>query len=425
VKVLEEEEKKFANELAELLKLLTEGKRDLELEDVELTVKELVLEPSALASAALKTFAPSKVKAVAPPVPPAPPKIKPKAILEARFNPFVQEYPGQIREVTFGATKSEGGSRGKTIVVGGATTPSLYLFEKTLPHPPVVTVDTFDMKVTLPKAIRTHVEEVWEDTAAWAKMAVDKWGAEMLTIHLLSTDPLIKDTSPAEAAKTVEEILQAVDVPLIIGGCGDPKKDAQVFTKVAEVAEGERVLLSSVTLDMDEAGVLEGVAKAAGKHGHLVLAFTALDLNRAKELNRKLCEYLPEGNIIMDLTTAALGYGLEYSFTIHERARMAALMGDSELQYPVLAGTTNAWAAREAWLKLGPEWEPRSLRGPIWETITALTLLLAGVDVFMMMHPDAVKTIKKLIGQFMSRGNANPEKIANWVDARIQRKNGV
>ena len=408
----EEREKKAATELAGLLELLgLEGKKEIELEDVELSVGELVLQPSALAA--------TVAKAVAPPVPLAPPKVKPTTILEAPFTPFIQEYPGQIREVTLGATKSEGGSRGKRIVIGGATTPAFYLFEKAPPHPPVISVDTFDMKVTLPKAIRTHVEEVWEDTTAWAKMAVDKWGADVLTLHLLSTDPLIKDTPPAEAAKTVEEVLQAVDVPLIIGGCGDPKKDAEVFTKVAEVAEGERVLLSSLTLDMDEAGVLEGVAKAAGKHGQLVLGFTALDLNRAKELNRKLYDYVPEDRIIMDLTTAALGYGLEYSFTIHERARMAALMGDSGLQHPVLAGTTNAWAAREAWIKLGPEWEPRSLRGPLWETLTALTLLLAGVDVFMMMHPDAVRTMKNVIQQLMTRGKAKPEKIANWVNTKI------
>jgi len=319
----EEKEKKTFAKLDELMELLgLTGTKEIELEDVELNIGELVLQPSVLASPVLK--------AVAPPTPSAivQPKVKPIKILEASFTPFVQEYPGKIREVTLGATKSEGGSRGKTITIGGSSTPALYIFEKTPTHPPVIAVDTFDMKVTLPKAIRVHVEEVWEDTAAWAKMAVDKWGVDLVTVHLLSTDPLIKDAPPAKAVKTVEEVLQAVDVPLIIGGCGDPKKDAEVFTKVAEMAEGEKVLLSSLTLDMDEVGVLEGVAKAAGKHGQLVLGFTALDLNRAKELNRKLCEYMPEGNIIMDLTTAALGYGLEYSFTIHERARMAALMGD-------------------------------------------------------------------------------------------------
>jgi len=414
---LGEEEKKVATKLAELLKLLgLEDNRDIELEDVELTIGEIILDPSALTSATLKAITPPKMKAV-PPL--APTKAKPTTILEAPFTPFVQEYPGKIREVTLGATKSEGGSRGKPVVIGGATTPAFYLFEKTPPNPPVISVDVFDMKVTLPKAIRMQVEDVWEDTAAWAKRAVDKWGAKVLTLHLLSTDPLIKDTSPAEAMKTVEEVLQAVDVPLIIGGCGDPKKDAAVFTKIAEMAEGERVLLSSVTLDMDEAGVLEGVAKAAAKHGHLILGFTALDLNRAKELNRKLCDYIPEGDILMDLTTAALGYGLEYSFTIHERARIAALMGDTELQHPVLSGTTNAWAAREAWMNLGPEWEPRSLRGPLWETVTALSLLLAGVDLFMMMHPDAIRTMKKVTQQLMTRGKAKPEKIANWANAKI------
>jgi acetyl-CoA decarbonylase/synthase complex subunit delta len=408
----EEKEKNAATQLTRLLELLgIEGKGEIELEDVEFQIGELILQPSAIARAALK--------AVTPPAVLAPLKVKPTTILEAPFKPFVQEYPGQIREVTLGATKGEGGSRGKTIKIGGSTSPAFYLFQKVPPHPPVIAVDTFDTKVRLPKAIKMHVEEVWEDTAAWAKMAVDKWGADLISVHLLSTDPLIKDTKPAEAAKIVEEVLQAVDVPLVIGGCGDPKKDAEVFTKVAEVAEGERVLLSSLTLDMGEAGVLDGVVKAAAKYGQLVLAFTALDLNRAKELNRKLYDHVPEENILMDLTTAALGYGLEYSFTIHERARMAALMGDSELQHPVLAGTTNAWAAREAWMKLGPEWEPRQLRGPIWETITALTLLLAGVDVFMMMHPDAIKTMKKLIEQFIRRGNAKPEKIAGWVNARM------
>jgi acetyl-CoA decarbonylase/synthase complex subunit delta len=407
-------EEKPDTKLAELLKLLgLDSGRDIELEDVELDIGEIVLDPSVLSSAALKAITPSRMKAVAPPT------LKPTTILEAPFTPFIQEYPGKIREVTLGATKSKGGSRGKPVTIGGATTPAFYLFEKTPPNPPVISVDVFDMKVTLPKAIRTQVEDVWEDTAAWAKRAVNKWGAKVLTLHLLSTDPLIKDTSPADAVKTVEEVLQAVDVPLIIGGCGDPKKDAAVFTKVAEMAQGERVLLSSVTLDMDEAGVLEGVTKAAAKHGHLVLGFTALDLNRAKELNRKIADYLPEGDILMDLTTAALGYGLEYSFTIHERARMAALMGDTELQHPVLSGTTNAWAAREAWLNLGPEWEPRSLRGPLWETVTAMSLLLAGIDLFMMMHPDAIRTMKQVIQQLMTRVNAKPEKIANWVNAKI------
>jgi len=381
----------------------------IELEDVEINVDELEIQ----ISPAVK----------APPVPPkpvAPPKPeKPEVILEAPFVPHVEEYPGRIREVTLGATKKQGGSRGKTVTIGGETSPSYYLFERAPPHPPVVSLDVFDMPLSLPKALKMHVREVMDDPVAWAKMSVEKFGADVITIHLLSTDPLIKDTSPKDAAKTVEDVLQAVDVPLIVGGCGDPKKDSEVFAKVAEVAHGERVLLSSLTLDMDEAGVLGKVAKAAAEYGHLVLGFTALDLNRAKELNRKLYQFVSEDSVLMDLTTAALGYGLEYSFTIHERARLAALMGDTELQHPTLSGTTNAWAAREAWMKMGPKWEPRELRGPIWETVTALSLLLAGVDLFLMMHPRAVQTIKEVIQRFSSMGKADPQKIAEWVTVKI------
>ncbi|MEM2273307.1 MAG: CO dehydrogenase/acetyl-CoA synthase subunit delta, partial [Candidatus Bathyarchaeia archaeon] len=312
-----------------------------------------------------------------------------------------------------------GGTREKVIKVGGEATPTFYLFEEVPLNPPVISADIFDMEVPLPKAIKMHVQEVIGDPAAWAKLAVDKFGADLITVHLVSTDPLRKDAPPSDAAKIIERILQAVKVPIIVGGCGDPKKDTEVFKRVAEVAHGERVMLSSVTLDMAEAGLLEEVAKAAREHGHVVLAFTAMDLNQAKELNRKLYDYLPRESIIMDLTTAALGYGLEYSFTVHERARLAALAGDQELQHPTSSGTTNAWAAREAWLKLGPEWEPRELRGPLWETVTAITLLLAGVDIFMMMHPAAIRTVKETISNLYKRGRAKPEGVADWISIKI------
>jgi acetyl-CoA decarbonylase/synthase complex subunit delta len=121
----------------------------------------------------------------------------------------------------------------------------------------------------------------------------------------------------------------------------------------------------------------------------------------------------------MDLTTAALGYGLDYAFTNMERARLAALMGDPELAHPMSSGTTNAWAAREAWMKMAPEWEPRELRGPLWEVITALTLLLAGVDLFMMMHPAAVKTVKDVIAQLMGGKSGNTEKLVEWVTVKV------
>jgi len=404
----EDEEKKallkFGPELFEILAKMQE----VELEDVDLDVGDLEiwLQPSAVAAQPRTVPAALGIGR----------KVKPANIIEVDFVPPVETYSGRITEVQLGATKSEGGTRGKSVIIGGERSPAYYLFENSTPHPPVITQDVFDMKVPLAKAVKMHVEEVVGDPAAWAKLAVDKFGAEMITLHLVSIDPLLNNTPPKEAAKTVENVLQAVDVPLVIGGCGDPQKDFAVFKEAAAVAQGERVLLSSITLDMD----IQKSAMLAKKHGHVALAFTSMDLNHARELNRRLYEFLPKEQIIMDTTTAALGYGLDYAYTVMERARLAGLMGDPELQHPLSSGTTNAWAAREAWMKMAPEWGPRELRGPIWEVITALTLLLAGVDVFMMMHPAAIKTVKDVVGKLttgVTRGK--PEQLNDWVTVKI------
>jgi acetyl-CoA decarbonylase/synthase complex subunit delta len=272
------------------------------------------------------------------------------------------------------------------------------------------------MKISLPRAVKMHVKDVLEDPAAWAKLAVEKFEADLVTVHLVSIDPLVKDASPKEAVKTIGDVAQAVDVPLIIGGCGDPVKDANVFEAVAEAFAGERFLFSSITRDMDT----ERCAKFIKKHGHVALAFTPMDLNLARELNRILYDFLPKSDIIVDLTTAALGYGLDYAFTNMERARLEALMGDIELAHPMCSGTTNAWAAREAWMELSPEWEPRELRGPLWELTTALPLLLAGVDLFMMMHPAAVKTLKNIIDQLMRGDSPKTDyDLTRWVSTGI------
>jgi acetyl-CoA decarbonylase/synthase complex subunit delta len=346
-------------------------------------------------------------------------KARPAELIAAPFVPQAAEYQGKVREVTLGATKSEGGSRGRAFSIGGATMPAYSAITHPPIHDPVISLDVFDMEISLPRVLKEHVREVMHDPAEWARLNVNKLGADMVTVHLMSTDPLIRDTSPSQAAKTVEDVLEAVDVPLIIGGCGDPKKDAEVFAHIAETADGERLLINSVTLDMAEQKTLEKVATAARDHGHVVLAFTGLELNSAKELNRRLYAYLPPEQIVMDLTTVALGYGLEYSFSIYERARFAALMGDDELSHPVISAPTNAWAAREAWMQLTPEYGSRELRGPLWETINALTLLLAGVDLFLMMHPAAVRTLRGVVHQLDTPGQEPADRIQDWAGVRV------
>lgn len=400
---LNEKEKKSVLPISiDLLEALAKFQQ-IELDDVEITLDELELRLSPGTVVSAPGARPTAVPA----------KVKPTSLLEAEVGIPIEEYAGKIVEVKLGATKSEGGSRGSTLVIGGETAPAFYNFQSTPPHKPVIAYDVFDWaKIPLAKAVKMHYREVVDDPAEWARLCVDKFGAEMINLHFVSIDPLIEDTSPREAVKKAEDVLQAVDVPIAIGGCGDPKKDLEVFTAIAEVAEGERLLINSVTLDMD----IEATANMIKKYGHAVIAFTSMDVNRARELNRKLYDFLPKEDIVMDTTTAALGYGLDYAFTVMERSRLAALKGDPELNHPLSSGTTNAWAAREAWMKMGPQWAPRELRGPIWETVTGQTLLLAGVDYFMMMHPAAAREVGKVIDNLMN--SKKPSEIVEWVSLK-------
>ena len=340
---------------------------------------------------------------------------KPMKILEAPFDPPRKEYPGQIVEVKLGATKSEGGSRARSIVIGGEKAPTFFDFRIPSRHPPVVACDVFDSRIPLPRAVKTYVEDVLDDPAAWAKLCVDKFGAEMITLQLVSIDPKIKDTSPKEAVKTVEEVLQAVNVPLAVGGCGDPVKDMAVFEEVSQMAQGERLLISSVSIWMN----VKEAAEIIKRYGHVALALSGMDMNEARELNRTLYQTLPREQIVMDPSTASLGSGLEFTYTLMARLRLAAVMGDNELQHPMSSGVTNAWFARESWKKMSPQWEPRELRGPLWETVTALSSLAAGCDFFMMMHPAAIQTIKDLIKSLTKESAKKTDEISDWISLRI------
>jgi acetyl-CoA decarbonylase/synthase complex subunit delta len=337
----------------------------------------------------------------------------PRSLIPASFKAPMGEYTQSIQEITIGAKKGQGGSRGSTITIGGHTAPAWDLFQAPPKHLPVVTADVFDMPISLAKVVKTHYKEVLDDPAEWAKLVVNKFGADAVTLHLISTDRALGDTSPNDAAKVIEDVLQAVKVPVIIGSAGDPVKDGPVLAKAAEVCEGERTLLCSATVD-----VYEDIAIAAKKHDQVVLSWTSIDINQQKELNRRLFDWLTPEQIVIDPTTAALGYGLEYAFTIMQRTRLAGLLGDEELRFPISSGTTNAWAAREAWLK-NPELGPRELRGPIWESVTALALLLAGSDLFMMMHPAAIKTLHDLVGWMKERQKVKPEEYPDWTSLAI------
>ncbi|MFQ5815027.1 MAG: CO dehydrogenase/acetyl-CoA synthase subunit delta [Candidatus Hydrothermarchaeaceae archaeon] len=379
-------------DLKELIASLTDA--DLELENVSIDAEELIFEV--------------KKQILAQRPPSAKADVKPK-----RLEFFIpkEEYTGEIAEVQLGATKGDGGTRGKVVKMGGQI--SLYSFEGGAKNRPVISYDVFDIPMpSFAKSLREEWQDVWESPADWAKKAVDL-GADMITLHLISTDPGIKDTPPKVAAKTVEDVLQAVDVPLVIGGSGNPEKDPVLFEVVGAAAEGELCLLASANLDLDHKRIVD----AANKYRHNVLSWTSMNITDQQMLNKLLLgEGLPKERMVQDPTTGALGYGLEYTYSIIERLKLNALRGEAVLQNPISCGVTNAWAAREAWMN-EPSWGPREYRGPLWEIVTATTVLRAGADLMMMLHPQAVKAIKEIIDAMVGGGKSEPLAYEDWVSA--------
>jgi acetyl-CoA decarbonylase/synthase complex subunit delta len=381
---------------------LAEKFGQIELENVEVAVEELILH--------LQPTIATATRAVAGLQPPAAKVLD--RLLEAEFARPVEVYPGQVGEVLLGATRAEGGTRSAAVKIGGARVPAFYSFEGANPNRPAFAMDVFDMPLTLPKAVRQHYEGVMDDPAAWAKKCVREFNADLVSFNLISTDPGLKNTSAEDAAQTVRDVLKAVDVPVIVGGSGNKQKDPVVLEKAAEAGHGERCLLNSVSTDTD----YKRVVNAALEHGHSVVAFTPMDINNQKKLNRLLLDAgLPKDRLVIDPTTGALGYGIEYSISLLERMRLAALKGDPELQMPILSAASNAWGAREAWMKtesLGP----REYRGPLWETVTGLATLMSGADLFMASHPATVRVLKDLVDSLLGVGESD-QKIEDWITA--------
>jgi len=384
------------DQINKLLKLL-EKTESIEINDFRMDFEELEIN---LAPAIARTVQQTVAKQQA-----IEKSMEMSLLKSGEFNPPIKEYPGSIAQVKLG-----GGSR-KPVYLGGQT--SLYRFEEPQPNPPVVTFDVFDIpNIGLPGPIREHFSDFMESPGEWAKKAVKDYGANMITVHLIGTGPKVMDKSPREGAQAIEEVLQAVDVPLVIGGSGDPVKDPLVLEAAAEVAEGERCLLASVNMDLD----YHKIAKTAIDYGHAVLSWSIIDLNMQKSLNKYLMkDGLKQEDIVMDPTTCALGYGIEFSIDVITRTRLSGLKGDPDLQMPMSSGTTNAWGSREAWMKKD-DWGPTKYRGPIWEIFTGLTLMLNGVDIFMMLHPASVRILRE-IGETFTKdylSSTHPE-IENWI----------
>jgi acetyl-CoA decarbonylase/synthase complex subunit delta len=306
-------------------------------------------------------------------------------------------YNGRIREVTLG--KGD-----KAVTVGGESCYPFYLFEGEMPNPPRIAMEVYD---TPPEdwaeAALEPFTGVTDDPVAWAKKCIDDYGAEMICLQLLSTDPNGLDRGAEEAAEVVKRLADAIDVPLIVWGTANHDKDTEVLRRASEVCQGKNLIIGPV-----EEGDHKTIGASAIGYHHTVAASTPIDINLAKQLNILLGNLgVPDGLLIMDPTVSGIGYGLEYAYSVMERNRMAALAQEDErLQFPLICNLgKEVWKAKEVKI---PEAEAPNLgdakkRGILLEAMSATCLLLAGADVLIMRHPEAIKLIREMISELTAK----------------------
>ena len=318
-----------------------------------------------------------------------------------------QSWPNPINTVKIGATPEEGGTRTSTVIVGGETTLPFYHFEGEVPNPPVVAMEVWDVPgEEWPDVVREPFADVMDDPGEWAKRCVEEYGAELICLRLKGCDPNGADRSPEEAAGAARRVLESVGVPLIIWGCGDDDKDNEVFPAVAEAVSGENCLLGTITEDNYK--TLTALCTA---YGHKLIAESPVDINIAKQVNiLALDAGFKLEDIVIYPSTGALGYGLEYIYSIMERSRIAGLKGDKVMAMPVLCDIgIEVWGVKEAKAPQEevPEWGDPRLRGPLWEATTAYVYLLAGADILVMRHPEAVRATQETIKKLMGKGGGS------------------
>jgi acetyl-CoA decarbonylase/synthase complex subunit delta len=311
-----------------------------------------------------------------------------------------EKYSGKIKEISLGQGK-------KTVTVGGESCYPFYNFEGKMPHKPRVAMEIWDMEPEeWAEAALSPFKDVLSDPAAWAKKCVDQYGAEMIVLQLKSIDPNGKDASADEAVATVKKVLDAVDVPLIIWGSANVEKDEEVLKKIAEQCQGKNLILGPVE-DKNH----KGIGAAAMGFGHTVISSSPIDVNLAKQCNILLENLgVSTDKIIIDPTTGGLGYGLEYSYSVMERIRMAALaQGDDKLQLPLINNLGNeVWKCKEAKMKgaEAPTLGDPEKRGILMEAVGAVAYLMAGSDVLIMRHPEAIRLVKSYIDLMYEGGKA-------------------
>jgi acetyl-CoA decarbonylase/synthase complex subunit delta len=316
-----------------------------------------------------------------------------------------QPYSGKIGTTTIGAGNG-------ALTLGGEESYPFYLFEGKMPNPPKIAMEVWDYDPSRewPAAAVEPFKDVISSPEAWAKKSVKSYGADLIVLQMKSTDPNGMDRKADEAAAVAKKVIDAVEVPVVIWGTANNQKDEEVLKKISEMCHGKNVALSPV-----EEGNHKGVGASALGYGHVIVASSPIDVNLAKQLNILLGNLgVATNKILIDPTTGGLGYGLEYSYSVMERIRMAALtQEDDKLQIPMVSNVGNEiWKCKEAGQSLedAPTLGDPEKRGIMMESVAATCYLMAGSDVVILRHPESVKLVRAFIDRMVKGGAATDVK---------------
>ena len=307
-------------------------------------------------------------------------------------------FPGRIRAVTLGANASEGGTRQSTVTLGGASGMPYLHFDGEHPRPPAIAMEVYDRPLArYPAVLADLYGDLLQRPVDMARRCVEEHGADLISVRLEGTHPEKGDLSAEQASELVGEVLATVGVPLMVVGHSHFERTNEVLRKVAEDHAGERLLLGWVEPDN-----YRTVAAAALAYGHCLVAQSPVDFNIAKQLNILLRNLdFPLDRVVMDPMTGALGYGNEYTYSVMERLRLAALGGDDALGVPMMvAAGWECLRTKEASVGAYPGWGDPEARLVNWEVATAASLLLAGGDLLSVNHPRSVARLCTLRDEF-------------------------
>lgn len=302
---------------------------------------------------------------------------------------YKEAYTGAIRQTVLG-------NPGHTVTVGGTNTLPFQLFEGEMPHAPLIAMDVLDVQpVEWPEPLARHFSDVMDNPLAWANKCVKEYKAQAICLSLVSTDPNGLNRSSAEAAKAAAEVINNIDVPVIVWGCENGEKDTETLREITSIIGDKQVCLAPLADNN-----YRSLGATAMAFQYPVVAASPIDVNLAKQLNI-LLENLGVSldHVLIDPSVGALGYGIEYTYSVMERIRTAALsQQDEKLQVPFICNLgREVWKAKECRLPSDELLGDQERRSIMMEAITASCMLMCGGELLIMRHPKAISLTKSLI----------------------------